>query len=343
MKKQSKRRGRFALALLFIAGALLFLLPILSELSSYRADENEYETMAEHVRPTESSAATVPTTELPSPEPTKESLSHETPYFFPLGDATASPIAEPAFTPLPLGAVEVSEAPATVQPTVIPPALPEVQLTATPDNSQGVLPTATPGNSQSVQVTQAPAGVDLVACLNQNKDFIAWLTIPGTKIDYPVVRSDNSAYYLTHLFSGKESKLGCLFSLKSSDYQTPSKNIAIYGHHLSNNNAMFSTLMSYKSASYCSRHSTIRLDSLYGTRNYRVFAVLNMTVTDWDASTASFPSNESFLRFVNHAQELSLYDTGVRVTAEDHILTLITCDRSFGGADGRLIVMAVQE
>ena len=31
------------------------------------------------------------------------------------------------------------------------------------------------------------------------------------------------------------------------------------------------------------------------------------------------------------------------VTAEDNILTLITCDRSYGGASGRLIVMAVQE
>ena len=39
----------------------------------------------------------------------------------------------------------------------------------------------------------------------------------------------------------------------------------------------------------------------------------------------------------------ALYETGVPVTAEDHVLTLITCDRSYGGADGRLIVMAVQE
>lgn len=331
MKRKPKRTGCIALVLLFSAGAMLFLFPILTELSSYRTDESEYEAMAEQVRPPESAS----TPALPIAKPflvsTEEPSAYETPFFFPAWDATEQLTEAPSFTPLSSEAGAVSEGPATTVPTVVPTMPSEEEVTATP-----VI-------SQNVQSTKVPTGVDLTACLNQNKDFIAWLTIPGTKIDYPVVRSDNTAYYLTHLFNGKASKLGCLFSLKSSDYQTPSKNIAIYGHHLSNSAAMFSTLMSYKSKSYCSRHSTIRLNSLYGTRNYRIFAVFNMTVTDWDASTASFPSNESFLRFVNHALELSLYDTGVQVSAEDHILTLITCDRSFGGADGRLIVMAVQE
>ena len=72
---------------------------------------------------------------------------------------------------------------------------------------------------------QSPTKVDLSACLSQNRDFIAWLTIPGTPIDYPVVRSNNTEHYLNHMFSGKASKLGTLFSLRSSDYQSPSKNI----------------------------------------------------------------------------------------------------------------------
>ena len=189
----------------------------------------------------------------------------------------------------------------------------------------------------------AASAVDLAACTAQNKDFVAWLTIPGTVIDYPVVRSDNTAYYLHHLFSGKESKLGCLFSLTNADYETPGRNIAIYGHHLSNSSAMFSTLINYKQADYCADHSLIRLDTLYGTRTYRIFAVVNMKVSDWDAATARLASDEDFLSFVNRAKHKALYDTGIAVKSTDNILTLITCDRSHGGASGRLIVMAVQE
>lgn len=68
-----------------------------------------------------------------------------------------------------------------------------------------------------------------------------------------------------------------------------------------------------------------------------------MKVSDWDAATARFASDEDFLSFVDRAKSKALYDTGVEVTAIANILTLITCDRSHGGASGRLIVMAVQE
>ena len=207
-------------------------------------------------------------------------------------------------------------------------------------------------NAPNPQQTASPSpdaqtavdfGIDLEMCLTQNKDFVAWLSIPGTVISYPVVRSDDSAYYLSHLFSGKKSKLGCLFSLKSSDYRQPSQNIAIYGHHLSHSDAMFSTLIDYKQESYYAEHSVITLDSIYGRRCYRIFAVLNMKVSDWDPAAASFGSGKAFLQFVNRAKRKALFNTGVEVKEDDHILTLITCDRSYSGASGRLIVMAVQE
>ena len=87
----------------------------------------------------------------------------------------------------------------------------------------------------------------------------------------------------------------------------------------------------------------IQLDTLYGSRTYRIFAVVDMLVSEWDAATASFSGSDAFMRFVNRAKDAALYDTGVQVNESDHILTLITCDRSYGGASGRLLVMAVEE
>ena len=145
------------------------------------------------------------------------------------------------------------------------------------------------------------------------------------------------------MFNGQESKLGCLFSLESSDYETPSQNIAIYGHHLSNSSAMFSTLLNYKDESYWKNHQRIVLNTVYGERTYRIFAVLNQKVTEWDASTATFTSDTAFLKFVMRAQQRAFYDTGITVSACDRILTLITCDRSYGGVQGRLLVMAIEQ
>ena len=251
------------------------------------------------------------------------------------------PAAEPAPVPTPSKAPKESAVPTATHKTS---AVPTVLADSTPTVMTAVHEkTPAPESPKPTEKPEAQPGVNLEACLAQNRDFVAWITIPGTKIDYPVVRSNNTEYYLHHMFSGKESQLGCLFSLKSSDYQAPSRNIAIYGHHLSQSDAMFSTLLRYKDPSYCASHSMIRLDSLYGYREYRVFAVVNMLVTDWDAATASFSGDTAFMRFVDRARQKALFETGVRVEADDHILTLITCDRGFGGVSGRLVVMAVQQ
>ena len=294
---------------MFLCGAAAFVLPLASELAAYRADENAYAAIAEmsiHAP----SPSPMPIIPLPAPTGSTDN------------DAEPSPLPVAESYPQAGMATDVWAS------SSLPPNTPNPQQTASPSP-----------DAHSV----VDSGIDLEACLAQNKDFVAWLSIPGTVISYPVVRSDDSAYYLSHLFNGKKSKLGCLFSLKSSDYRKPSQNIAIYGHHLSHSDAMFSTLIDYKQEAYYAEHSVITLDSIYGRRSYRIFAVLNMKVSDWDPAAASFGSGKAFLQFVNRAKRKALYSTGVEVKEDDHILTLITCDRSYGGASGRLIVMAVQE
>ena len=293
---------------MFLCGAAAFVLPLASELAAYRADENAYAAIAEMSFNTPS-LSPMPIMPLPAPTGGTENGAEPSP----LPGTESYPLAGMATDALASSSLS--------------PNAPNPQQTASPSpDAQAVF----------------DSGIDLKACLAQNKDFVAWLSIPGTVISYPVVRSDDSEYYLSHLFSGKKSKLGCLFSLKSSDYQQPSQNIAIYGHHLRTNN-MFTPLLSYKKQSFWQEHDSIVLDSLYRRETYRVFAALNMNIQEWDPSVADFPSGEAFMTFVQRAQALSFYDTGVEVNEEDEIVTLITCDRSYAGADGRMVVMAVKQ
>lgn len=186
-------------------------------------------------------------------------------------------------------------------------------------------------------------GADLAACLAQNDDFIAWIRIPGTNVDYPVVWTDDAEHYLHHTFTGKQGAAGTLFSLMKTDYSIPSRNIAIYGHHLkSTGEKMFTSLMRYKNPEFYEDNQTIVLDSLYRHREYTIFAVMNMKVGDWEPSRTTFSGDAAFMAFVNRAKSESLYDTGVEVGADDHILTLITCDRSYAGKEGRLVILAVE-
>ena len=196
---------------------------------------------------------------------------------------------------------------------------------------------------QSESAVGEQAMVDLSAYLAQNPDFVAWLRIPGTNVDYPVVQTDNPDYYLNHTFSGKSSVVGTLFSLADADYAAPGRNIAIYGHHLrSSGEKMFTSLMRYKNPDFYEDNQTVMLDSLYRRSEYTIFAVVNMKVGDWEPSRTTFSGDAAFMAFVNRAKSESLYDTGVEVGADDHILTLITCDRSYAGKEGRLVILAVE-
>ena len=87
---------------------------------------------------------------------------------------------------------------------------------------------------------------------------------------------------------------GTLFSLMKTDYSIPSRNIAIYGHHLkSSGEKMFTSLMRYKDADFYAGHETVLLDTLYESGSYRIFAVLNFHSGEWDASQADFESGIS--------------------------------------------------
>ena len=50
---------------------------------------------------------------------------------------------------------------------------------------------------------------------------------------------------------------------------------------------------------------------------------------------------EVFSEWLEKAQELSLYDTGVAVSITDSILTLSTCARSLYRGNGRFVLLAV--
>lgn len=321
MCKQERRSFPWSM-LICAMGFALLCLPAYQQLREIKQDERIYANIATGVRSTQKP---IQTAENETGTSDSEGLiEHES------SPQSTINIKETEGSPV---QVPIHASPGT--PTMLPTLMP--------------VPSTLPGASQAIHHSPArpmrstSPTVNASALITQNPDYIAWLTIPGTPVDYPVVQSDDSEYYLNHLLTGERSKLGCLFSLTSADYALPSKNIAIYGHHLSNSDAMFSSLMEYKNKRYWEQYPTVILDSIYGKRTYRIFAVLNMHIFNWDPSTANFINNDTFLRFVRHAQKKVMYETDVVVREDDHILTLITCDRSYGGVSGRLLVMAVEQ
>ncbi|MCD8039360.1 MAG: class B sortase [Lachnospiraceae bacterium] len=182
------------------------------------------------------------------------------------------------------------------------------------------------------------------ALYDENNDFSGWLSIEGTKINYPVMsREGDNDYYLDKNFNGQEDKNGLLILDYRSDVLESGQNIIIYGHNM-RTGVMFGTLKEYKDKDYCMEHQTIRFDSLYSEGEYKVAAVMLSAVAYEDEDVFRYydaidiSTQELFDEFCRNIEENALYTTDVSLEFGDSCLILSTCD--YYTEDGRFVVIA---
>jgi sortase B len=80
-------------------------------------------------------------------------------------------------------------------------------------------------------------------------------------------------------------------------------------------------------------------DTLFEGYDVEVFSVYT-TTTDFYYIETDFGSDEDYASFLEKIKERSLYQTDTKVTADDQILTLSTCDYALDPEAGRLVVHA---
>lgn len=177
-----------------------------------------------------------------------------------------------------------------------------------------------------------------------NSHMAAWLQIPDTEIDYPVMWTpENEEYYLRRGFDGSRNKNGCLILDTDSCLEPLTTNLIIHGHNMKSG-AMFGTLMNYKEESFCQEHKTIILYTKECQRNYEVIAVFYSQVYKKSDQVFKFykffqaDTTEEFDDFYQNIKELSIYDTGVTAEFGDCFLTLSTC--AYHVENGRFVVVA---
>ncbi len=138
---------------------------------------------------------------------------------------------------------------------------------------------------------------DWDALCSENQDTKGWLCIPDTLINFPIVGTDDNAFYLSHDFSGDKDKAGCPFMDK--DTEIWDFNRVIYGHNMgTGSDAMFSTLLKYEQEDYFKEHPVIYFTDAYGSANaYQVMAVVKYSIDDlaeWDFRIRNHADMESY-------------------------------------------------
>lgn len=178
--------------------------------------------------------------------------------------------------------------------------------------------------------------VDFAGLQAINPDVVAWIVIPNTSINYPVVRGSNNERYLNHTVKGEYNKSGSIFMdyLNAPDFSD--NHTIIYGHHM-NDGSMFTPLDNYESEAFFRENPVFYI--YQQDKWYVCEVVASYTIPgENQIYNLNYAHQDNWTTFVNYILGKSLYDAGVEIGEADRIVTLSTCNYDYD--DARLVVQA---
>ncbi len=173
-----------------------------------------------------------------------------------------------------------------------------------------------------------------------NPDIYAWIYIPGTQVDYPVLQhpTDNT-YYLNYNMNGTRGYPGCIYTEKENSKDFTDFNTVMYGHNM-RNKTMFETLHYYEDKAFFVNNPYVYVYRGDRVLVYEIFAAYiagnEHILYSYDFQTQE--GRQNYVDLIEKGASGNLRDD-VEVTGDSHILTLSTCIS--GKAKNRYLVQAV--
>ena len=177
-------------------------------------------------------------------------------------------------------------------------------------------------------------------------DMYAWITIPGTNVNYPIAQSaENDSQYLRHDLYGKFANSGTLFT--EHVYNTKTFNdpvTVIYGHAILDGSMFGSLQQLYSDEDTFERYDDIIIYTPEKELKYKVFAA-----TPYDSTHILYHYDrfkdtgkvDEFLESVYTSREFSVNISDDKADGNDKILVLSTCLK--GNYSKRYLVLAKLE
>jgi len=210
--------------------------------------------------------------------------------------------------------------------------LEQQESTEVPEAEPSAEPTADPV-PQPVSNGEGPESrvIDFATLQTQkNAHIYAWISVPGAKIDYPVLRhpTDNS-YYLNHNLNGSEGLPGCIFTENYNSKNWNDPVTVLYGHDMRKNNTMFHPLHQFETQSFFDQNQYFYIYTPEKTLKYLIFAAY-VHSSEHLLSSHNFSNKDTFDAFfgtilaagnngANHVRD------GVTISSDSKIVVLSTC------------------
>lgn len=164
----------------------------------------------------------------------------------------------------------------------------------------------------------------------------AWLKVPGTNIDYPVLKDSDEIKY-------EEDNIQYLW--ENGDLSKLNKINYVMGHNIMNlsnnplitekNHVRFEQLMSFTYLDFAKENEYVQLT--IGDKDYlfKIFSVSYPDSFGVNSYNTEYVNTEDVENYINNSLKESIFKYDIDVNKDDTILSLITCTRMFNSSNQR--------
>ena len=161
-------------------------------------------------------------------------------------------------------------------------------------------------------------------------DVVAWLIVDNTSINYPIVKTDNNDYYLSHDINNNYSIGGWTFMDYRNNSNMNNKNTIFYGHNLMNNTSFGGLSKIFTDKWYNKSNHKIMVLTDNHKYTYEIFSVYYFKAETYYITT-KFYTNDEYKDFLDILKSRSIYNFNVSLDIDDKIITLSTCSDDNSG------------
>lgn len=175
------------------------------------------------------------------------------------------------------------------------------------------------------------AVIDFTELQKSNADVCAWIRVPGTNVDYPVLRSETLTddYYLNTTLDGKVGLPGSIYMEKYNAADFSSNVTLLYGHTFEED-TMFTQLHKYSDRAFFDANQYVYIYLPDKTFKYQIFAAVAFD-DRYILGSYSFDMQEDFMNYVEEVKATKdlTYACNVNETLSpqfgDKVLSMSTC------------------
>ena len=151
-----------------------------------------------------------------------------------------------------------------------------------------------------------------------NPEILAWITVPGTPIDYPVALGEDNSYYLNHTVTGESNILGSIFATAGTDFEE--SHIILYGHNMASGK-MFGSLKKYHDKDFRNTYPYVYVYTPETTYTCAIYSVYS-TRYDSDVFTLGYKGDsEEWKQWIAETVQNAEYDCNIAPTGKEKVFT----------------------